>query len=377
MGNTSNREQWAVRERLTFIERVAWWRGAVNRSDVRELFGISAAQASSDLQAYQDMNPGVLVYNVRAKRYEAGREMACVLHAPHLGEAVRNFLGEGVPLPQAAPESRPEARADVFVPPMRAALPEVERRIFLAVEGRRRLRIKYWSVRSGRGSLREIAPHALGSDGYRWHARAWCFEDGIYKDFALSRVEMAEWPGAAFEPPVADDAWTREVVLRLVPHRDLDEGRRKMIERDYGMVGGFLKLRVREAMVEYCLAHLRIPTMDEDGRVRPQHLELDTRIQNPETRDQRSEIWDQRSEIRDQRSEIRDLRSGIWERRRSGAGAGGVELPDELLAGGLVAAAVLVVVRDLLASGGEGIDADADDEKSDQAQESGTKSVGS
>ena len=87
MGNTSNREQWAVRERLAFIERVAWWRAAVNRSDVRDLFGISAAQASSDLQAYQELNPGVLVYNVRAKRYEAARKMICVMQVPQLAEA--------------------------------------------------------------------------------------------------------------------------------------------------------------------------------------------------------------------------------------------------------------------------------------------------
>jgi hypothetical protein len=255
MGNTSSRDQWAGRERLMFIERLAWWRGVVNRGDLREVFGISAAQASADLQGYLELNPAALAYNVRTKRYEARPEMSCVLHVPRLDEAMGMFLGASVPLPRMR---YPGGKLDFFTPPERVASPEVERRVFLAIEQGRRLRVKYWSVNSNGVKHREIAPHALGHNGYRWHARAWCFENQEFRDFVLSRIEVAEWPGEPFSPPIADDAWERRVTVIVQPHHNLSDEQRQVIERDYGMIDGKLKLEVREAMRGYALAHLGI-----------------------------------------------------------------------------------------------------------------------
>jgi predicted DNA-binding transcriptional regulator YafY len=240
----------------------------VNRGDLREVFGISAAQASADLQGYQEQNPTALVYNVRSKRYEALPEMTCTMHLPLLEEAVRMFLGMPVPLPQVA--TRADAQVDIFVPPARRADAEVERRIFLAIDQGKRLAMTYWSVNSGGGKRREIAPQGLGHDGYRWHVRAWCFENGDFRDFVLSRMEKAEWPGETFATPAKDDAWEREVTVVLRANSEFDEERRKTIERDYGMKSGKLVVKMREAMKEYCLAHLRVA----DGIERPRHLEV-------------------------------------------------------------------------------------------------------
>jgi hypothetical protein len=269
MGNTSNRDQWAVRERQLFIERLAWWKGVVNRGDVRDVFGISAAQASADLQGYQEENPTALAYNVRAKRYESGERMGCVMHVPRLEEAVSLFLGVGVHGWGLAGRMQSAATVDIFRPLVREADAGVERRVFLALDQKRRLRVRYWSVNSSRGSLREIAPHALGHDGYRWHVRAWCFENGAFRDFVLSRMEAAEWPGEVFTMPVADEEWERIETVVLQPHSGLTDDQRKTIIRDYGMTGGKLKVQVRAAMKEYFLAHWRVP-----GPERPAHLEV-------------------------------------------------------------------------------------------------------
>ncbi len=51
-GNKTNDQNWAATERLRFIETCAWWKGIVQRQDLVGLFGISMAQASSDLQRY-------------------------------------------------------------------------------------------------------------------------------------------------------------------------------------------------------------------------------------------------------------------------------------------------------------------------------------
>lgn len=281
MGNATNENHWAARERLRRVEVLLWWRGWAGRGDLAEGFGISAAQASGDFQRYVELNPGALVYQTRRKRYEGTPEMRCVLHEPRLEEAVWLFHGGAAPGGFWAermdrPEGGPEiaAAVDVLHPLVRRAGPRVERRVFLAMGQGRRLRVRYASLSGGKAEWREIAPHALGHDGYRWHVRAWCLRNGDFRDFAPSRMEDAEWPGEVFERPVADAEWERLDTVVLVPHAGLTAEQRRAIELDYGMVGGRLEVRVRAAMKEYFLAHCRIPVVDAEGRPRPQHLEL-------------------------------------------------------------------------------------------------------
>lgn len=270
MGNRNQREQWAARERLLFVERVAWWRGVVNRADLRELYGISAAQASADLQAYLELNPGALAYNLSSKRYEAQPKMTCVLHEPRLEEAVAMFLGGGAPV-LASSGLQDHERVALCVPPLRRASKEVERRVFLAIEQRCRLKVRYGSVHGASGKWREIAPHALAHDGLRWHLRAWCVENAAYRDFVLTRIDGAKWPGEVFEAPAKDDAWERMVTLVFRANPELDSEARAAIEMDYGMKDGRFEMTVREAMVEYQLAQLRL-SGSEDAR--PRHLDL-------------------------------------------------------------------------------------------------------
>jgi hypothetical protein len=248
---------------------MAWWKGVVNRGDVRDVFGISAAQASADLQGYQEVNPTAMVYNVRAKRYEAGEGMVCVMHEPRLEEAVSLFLGVLAPVMGGRPKASPTQSVDMVRPLVREVDAGVERRVFLALDQGRRLRVKYWSVNSSRRSLREIAPHALGHDGLRWHVRAWCFEHGEFRDFVMSRMEGADWPGDSFTAPVVDKDWERMETVTLVPNSGLDAERRRGIIHDYGMKGGELKVKVRAAMREYFLAQWRVP-----GPERLAHLEI-------------------------------------------------------------------------------------------------------
>lgn len=296
MGNATNESNWAARERLRRVELLLWWRGWVGRADLTDGFGISAAQASGDLQRYAELNPGALVYQTRRKRYEGTPEMRCVLHEPRLEEAVWLFHGGAGPgmmveagrlqfasrQPECASHSASVANTsrgfaatvDVFQPLVRRASQGVERRVFLAMEQGRRLRVRYASLSSSRAEWREIVPHALGHDGYRWHVRAWCMRNGDFRDFAPSRIEEAEWPGEEFGPPVVDEAWERIETLVLVPHAALDAEQRRAIELDYGMKKGRLEVKVRVAMREYFLAHCRIPVADAEGRPRPQHLQL-------------------------------------------------------------------------------------------------------
>jgi hypothetical protein len=93
MGNITNPQSYSARERLSFLERLAYWRGWVRRSDLVERFGVSVPQASADIAAYNKSNPRALRYDSSAKRYEGAPNMQCVLGAPDLGDGLTLFHG--------------------------------------------------------------------------------------------------------------------------------------------------------------------------------------------------------------------------------------------------------------------------------------------
>ena len=83
MGNGTNPGSWYPRCRLAWLERRAEATGRINRADLQEAFGISPAQASGDLQAYQQLNPGALSYDLPSKRYLwTGKAPFAIVPAP-------------------------------------------------------------------------------------------------------------------------------------------------------------------------------------------------------------------------------------------------------------------------------------------------------
>ena len=62
----------AQRERLIFLDRCLTWRGAANRRDLVERFGISAAQAALDFRLYMRLAGGAPPdYDASRKTYVA------------------------------------------------------------------------------------------------------------------------------------------------------------------------------------------------------------------------------------------------------------------------------------------------------------------
>jgi hypothetical protein len=274
MGNRSNTEQWAVMERMRFIERSAYWRGTVSRPDLARVFGLSMAQASADLQQYQQENPGALAYNLNRKRYEGTEGLVPKFTTPVLEEAMALFLAGGRDaLPMALPVvSDGEVVSQVYVLPMpqRRAAPEVERRVFLAVLNGLRIRVRYCSVNSGSEEWRCLHPRAFAHDGNRWHVRAWCETRDGWRDFNLSRIAAAEWPETAAAPSEPDPKDKLEV-LRVRAHRELEGTKKAAVERDYGMAQGDLELRVNGVVADYLRARLGLPLAD--GSIPPPLLE--------------------------------------------------------------------------------------------------------
>lgn len=263
MGNTTNPSKWDARQRLSFIEMAAFWRGWIGRGDLEREFGISLPQASADLQAYLAYSPDALRYDLKAKRYLATESMECKLASPNFNEAVERFLGAGS---NAHPKDDLVAKIDL---PLRTAETKIAQRVFRAVHEGGSLQIHYFSINSASATWRCVSPHAFGHDGYRWHTRAYCHESEGYRDFVLGRITDAKEPEAAKPPPVPDTEWNTWDKIVLRPNESLDPTQKKAVEFDYGMRQGRITLKVRRAMLEYTLGHLRL-----SKKQLPRQLEL-------------------------------------------------------------------------------------------------------
>ncbi len=253
MGNRTSEENWAARERLGAVERMLWWRGHVGRPDLRELFGLSPAQASADLQRYQELNPGAMVYQVRRKRYEAVAGMVPVMGVPDFGEAVRVFLG-GEVVSGLGSGGGSDLVAEVL-PPVRAVEPQVEQAVVRCLLNGCRMRMVYRAVRRGdeqSGMARWLRPARLVWDGARWHVRGWCELRERYADFVMSRIVGVDEIVDGESPLPRDEDWECWETLELRPNPLLGEEGMAALRFDYGMGRKkLLKLKVRKALKRY------------------------------------------------------------------------------------------------------------------------------
>lgn len=253
------RTRWGVERRLEFIEFRLFWEGGVNRSDIVAAFDVSVPQASKDLTLYQERAPQNAIYDKSAKRYIAGPDFKPLFHQADPDAYLQRLRARADGLSDAASSwigSMPTT--DMALTPHREVSADVLRAILKAIQEQQSVAVLYQSMNEKRPEpeWRRITPHALGHDGFRWHARAYCHIDGRFKDFLLPRL----FDASDFEAPgldAADDArWQTQYELAIGPHPDLTKGQRAAVEKDYGMVDGQLVLQVREAMLFYVLKRL-------------------------------------------------------------------------------------------------------------------------
>ena len=244
--------RWSIEQRLQFIEFRLYWEGHVNRGDLRESFGISIPQASSDFTRYQELAPDNLIYDKSAKTYLA----TPVFDPLFLKPSARQYLAQ---LRLIADDALTETEHWLgWVPPFDVVLPVRRRlnapkfqRVMNAVRTEKAIRIYYQSFSRPEPTWRWITPHALGFDGFRWHARAWCHRNGDFRDFVMARMlEIAEEEPHKVDQE-SDLEWSRFVTLRLGPHPGMESGIRQAIELDYGMKDGAVEITTRICLSYY------------------------------------------------------------------------------------------------------------------------------
>jgi hypothetical protein len=259
--NQDSKIRWGAEQRLEFIEFRLFWEGGVNRSDITGRFGVSVPQASNDLAMYREKAPANIRYDSSEKRYLATPEFSPKFLKPSADRYLVQLK---------ALSDRVIALHDTWIGdcPESDSMPIPHRRVDLgilkglvgAIRANRSVDILHRSMNSSREEemWRRITPHAFGHDGFRWHVRAFCHIDEIFKDFVLSRClgvgELHE-PGAK---PQEDTAWYSFFDVVLEPNPSLSDRERKTIALDYEMPNDQVTVSVRRALLYYFNKRLRL-----------------------------------------------------------------------------------------------------------------------
>lgn len=257
--------RWGREQRLEFIEFRLFWEGGLNRSDLVDHFGISVPQASKDLSYYQELAPGNMAYDTSQKRYFAEPNFTLRLIEPdpyrYLTQ-LRSIAEDRVSLSEIWISVLPQV--DVGISQRRDIDLSVLRMVLAAIRGSKSLEVRYQSMNADQPEplWREITPHALGFDGLRWHARAFCHKIGEFKDFLLPRILEVGAFGKPGLPQSSDWHWNNFIDIELTPHPKLTKSQQDVVSKDFGFREGTGVLPVRHAMLFYALKSLGLL---EDG----------------------------------------------------------------------------------------------------------------
>lgn len=259
--------KWGTRQRLQHIEIMAYYTGAISRSDLAKAFGISDAAATKDLKLYNELAPNNLIYRhsvfgfVPSEGFQpqfgelSPAEVLPMIAAnlatangPYGAQSLYGIVVESLPLPARLPQR------------------EVLAQILRAMKQGRKLQVSYHSLsgretEQGKESQRILEPHALVNTGQRWHLRAYNEETYDFRDFVLSRFTEAKMlPEVAESSAQYDDDWSEVVTLQLSPHPQLDEQKRARLLIDYHHEDGRIEVQVRRALIAYVLQRLAVDT---------------------------------------------------------------------------------------------------------------------
>lgn len=252
-----------TRQRLQYIEIMAFYTGLVTRSDVAKSFGISDPAATKDLKLYSELAPDNLTYRHQVFGFvptESFHAMFADLSPNIVLPMIANNLATvAEPIEELSIYSIP---VETLPLPIRLPSKEVLAPIIRALKQKKQLRASYKSM-SEREDIQDrlIEPHALVNTGLRWHVRAYCQHSYEFRDFVLSRfIESELLDEAAESSPMYDDDWIEAITVKLSPHPQLSTAKRNSLLIDYDAKNDVIELDIRRALVGYSLHRLSVDT---------------------------------------------------------------------------------------------------------------------
>jgi hypothetical protein len=253
---------WSTRKRFQHLEFTLYWEGRVNRGDLTAEFGISIPQASVDLTKYQEMAPNNISYNSSAKYYvptetfkpifielSADAYFSTILCSP----TIENDAACGSDFIGSVPN------------PSRVIDVDILRTVVQAIKYKQIVSVDYRSFNNPQpGNTRLISPHAFGTDGSRWHVRAYCHTQNKFKDFVLGRIAEASITTETDVDISNDRKWFNYFDVVIGPDPKLNEAQKTLVAMDYGMTNFELKFKCRIALLYYLVKKLRLDRNDSE-----------------------------------------------------------------------------------------------------------------
>lgn len=258
------------RRRYEFIEFQLLWEGTVGRKLLQQKFEISLQQATLDLTSYLDIAPKNMAYDPRQRTYVTqsnfrpvfvkGEASEYLLHLEMFHHGYRDA-------DEIWPTTIPAF--DAVAVASRRTDPLTLKTVLHAIRDRQCVEVMYVSLSSKSEAPRRLFPHAIASDGHRWHMRAFDGDKERYSDFVLSRIEKIKLHDSDEVDLPEDAEWSSFVELKLRPDPALSARRKERLAIEYGMENGRLSINVRQAMLFYYLRFYGFdPHELEDGMIR-------------------------------------------------------------------------------------------------------------
>lgn len=272
MSNLINTIGFSQRQRLTFIESVAYWEGAVDRPRVSGAFNVSENHVTKDFRLYKDAFPGNLQYDESSRVYRPSQKFK-----PKIGKgSVEEYLSllrtfaesenAVVPMPGSM------VSADAVPWPKGKLEASVLNAITRAISSQTGLEIRYQSLNNDKPSTRRIWPHALVFSGTRWHARTYDEARAGFIDLVLQRILSAKALSVTAPLSVSDDAeWKKHVTIEVTPNNTFTPSQAAVIAQEFGMsLSGrqwTWKVRLRQCLVGYFIYLYRLDLANDPQRL--------------------------------------------------------------------------------------------------------------
>lgn len=269
--------KWSQDRRLEFIDFRLRWEGKLNRVDLTKHFAISVPQASLDIAKYLELAPTNMAYDKSARVYVASDTFRALYASSNASQYLNELLTTQTGL--LGPEAsfvgwRPSM--DLVPTPGRQLNSDTLAELVAAIRESRAVSVLYQSMTQEEPQPRAVSPHAIAHDGFRWHVRVYCHLRNQYRDFVIARILEIHPSDAVYVEPAEDKQWTNVVKLVLVPNPELSGAHKRVIELDYGMVGGKVVLECRQTLLFYALKHLGLDQLTR-GNPKAHQIVLENR----------------------------------------------------------------------------------------------------
>ncbi len=257
-------------ERLAYIDFMLTYIGAINRSDLKDFFGIAEAAASKIISEYKSLRPCNVEYN----RVLRANSLLRNTFKPLLvieSEIALGMLANGFNKNKLT-ESRLINYKRVGNSVTKVSSADVSK-VTRAIHGQYAIECVYASANSDNHETRTLFPSAIFNDGISWRFRAYdknkTSNKSGYKCFNFSRldlvIEKTQNLPKVTESHAKDKDWHQVVPVHLSLHPNLNKNQKFALRKDFGLSddkSDFIQTE-KAALVYFLLETWKVDTSKE------------------------------------------------------------------------------------------------------------------